>query len=77
MKQLMVENITVDVVEESIHSTIAAKVNAIGREVCIFVSINNSLINCILTSHYECLIHKAHAFVLVFALLLICPYQHN
>ena len=34
MKQLVVENITVEVVEESIHSTIAGKINAIGREVC-------------------------------------------
>ena len=34
MKQLMIENITVEVVEESIQSTIAGKINAIGREVC-------------------------------------------
>ena len=34
MKQLMIENITVEVVEESIQSTIAGKINAIDREVC-------------------------------------------
>ena len=36
MKQLLQENITVEVVKESIASTFASKINAIGREVSLW-----------------------------------------